>query len=184
MASIYAFCLPYELTDWISQLMTSRRLVCLVFAKSSPYPQLVEKTDGIREAGEMRGAYLMRANDTNLSGKAGWNSLRPRAWGWIDIRPGPYLTDLDPATLLMSEIHGEASSDGDAAAKFHVEWLRRRLRGMQLRMGVIGRNLVSGERSKYGSIGFTNEALQVFEQGALWKQSSSGNVCFCPNTER
>ncbi len=178
-ASIYVFCVPQELTTWVGLLCHKKMLGMVLFRNGFDFGEVAYPTDdGVAIPEDTYRVFLFPKEQSPKS-RLRMNDVNARGAGWVDIRPGRFVTQRDFRTLLLSEFHGEDSQDNEVMASKSVVWLKRRIAG-QSKAGVVGKNLSTGGSSSYRDIRFSAAALDAHRSGVAWKQFEDGVVVFEP----
>ena len=116
----------------------------------------------------------------------GWSpsaTPRPREQGWVDIAFGRIAPKGSKRVLTMTTLQAEDRS----GVIFKPEsWLRAARKSLKpcVTFGVKGINIVHGGTSDYQRIGYSLGALELREEGAVWKQYPDDNSVFEPLQHR
>lgn len=182
-SSLTVICITDELERWMEKLQKQWSLEALVYDEGIDEGRLSLEPEEPKLDRSPRAVYLFPPA-TRPRHPVRMNDIKPRDWGWIDVRPGTLFEAQKRRLLLTSEVHGEDFAHEPVHPARFVEWLKRNLRKEKvLTFGVAGRNRVTGGQSIYRDIGYTQEALRLHKQGVEWAQLESGRVTFDPLTE-
>lgn len=174
MASVYVFCDPSELRHWIVELCEHKGLGIVYFEDGlgkTAAPDAFVLSEHIYQI------FLFpkcSSIDSNLS----LNDVRQRDWGWINVRPGGIKRLTTGTCLLFSEIHGEKSDLATGNPHRWVQWLKSKIKS-DVHVGVIGKGVTGGSKS-YDDIWYTDNAVELYKSGVLWKQFPTDNAIFEP----
>lgn len=175
--SLNLFCLPEELIEIADEVCSKWMLSWLVFRDLDSDGVIVRRAG---MSGPFHTAFLFLERTEIKSLK--WSDQRPRDMGWITITAGAVVRDDGgPTHLRLTVIAGE-----DAAAQIgepvkYLRWLKRLLQSSgKVHWQVEGENTVTGGRSVYKDIGYTNGAARLFREGVEWKDLYSTRVVFRP----
>ena len=180
MTALRLFCAVEELQEWTRLLCGRWELACLSFDGRSEQGRWSLSPAEIAVAEATRSLFLCPVDQVRTEVSA-MNSVRPRDWGWIDIRPGGVLRSGPKPTLLMSELHGEDFDREVVHPARFVSWLRKTLTKQgSITFGVRGRNTSTGGEEHYRDLAFTPGALRLRQKGCEWAQFPNGRVIFEP----
>jgi hypothetical protein len=179
MSSIYVFCRPDELRDWLAELCQVHKLQSLRFDGGQFGEYLLPEELVIGEGCERLFLFpFARRRSKRLT----MNDVRSRDWGWGDVTSGGLAKTCNPPALLLSDIVGEKATGVQHDPRKWVDWLKRRLK-LKVGIGVLGRNVKTGGRSVYKDIWHTDGARDLRDAGFLWKQFVDANSVFEPLTD-
>ncbi len=109
------------------------------------------------------------------------SSLSPRQSGAIQVHCGGITKILTQKALLLTSFDTEDHQGLGFSPATWLRQLRKRLeQSGSIRCGVEGVNTVFGGSSVYNTLCYTSKALELFNQGVLWKQSPDDNGGFHP----
>lgn len=113
-------------------------------------------------------------------GEAGQDETpRPRERGWVDVAPGQLVGSDSGRILTLSTLQAEDRADLPFKPAAWIRKLRRKLSNSFV-FGVRGTNVVFGGSHDYRDIGYSPKALELYQEGVLWKQFPSDNSEFAP----
>src|SRR5579871_748651 len=139
----------------------------------------VENAESIRRKGVSKAYLLPKTPGEQIDLSA--ETVQPRILGWIDVWPGRLLQKAEIRILTMTTIQAE---NRKGLSFKPANWLRDLKQKLDpvLSYGVVGLNIVSGGKYIYSDVGYSSEALKLFQQGVHWKQFEIGNTEYYPES--
>lgn len=177
-ASLHVFCCPHELINWIRILCVKKELITISFRDSNEFGVISNSIDNLTLQDDTYRIFLFPKSDISQR-QLKMNDVKPREWGWVDVRPGSIKQEGDDKVLLLTEIYGEDIDIEPIHPAKSVRWLKRHIK-KSLTAGLKGRNIVTGGESVYRDINYTVCALELYKAGGIWKQFVDGRAIFEP----
>jgi hypothetical protein len=134
--------------------------------------------DTLPEIREGHGIFFLvpRSQTCSLHG-----ALRPRDEGWIHVLPGASETEGGRNILTLTDFAAGNVNPGTKVLRWLHSETAKRLFGLDY--GIEAENVVFGGKGIYHLLGYSRDALQLSQPGAIWKQDSEGNVVFSPGAQ-
>lgn len=180
MSVLQIFVTPEELDELLQWLAIAHGL--------SPYRyengRFERPTEGgvscVLREGRAVGRLFLVPETQDLPPNASGADIRPRELGWLDVAPGQLVPkENGPAILTLTTIQAEDKSHLPFKPTSWLRSLRKKLSG-SFGFGVRGTNVAHGGSSDYKSMGYSRKALELHEQGVLWKYQAGDNTVFEP----
>ena len=176
--SLSLFATPHELADYIRIMVKKYDLEIFFYVLSEDKLIIGEVNDleSIIPTSERIFLCPIGQAKNNFT----MNDISPRESGWIDIRPGKLLEIDGIKMLTLTQIDGETSKKGEEKAPISIKWLKRQIKSDVI-FGVYGFVSTGASGSYYKDIGYTQEAVSLFDSGVIWKQNPTFKPFFRPN---
>jgi len=134
----------------------------------------------VTREGRVVGRLFLVPENQDIPPNASIADIRPRELGWLDVvlgRLGP--KENGPTILTLTTIQAEDKKHLLFKPASWLRSLRKKLAG-SFGFGVRGTNIAYGGSSDYKSMGYSRKALELHEQGVLWKYQLEDNTVFEP----
>lgn len=108
--------------------------------------------------------------------------VAPKNLGWVDVWTGHLVELPDRAVLTMTTIQASNSAWLDFKP---ANWLRALKKSLSpsFTFGVFGGDVVRSGGRAYGDIGYSPEALRLYNEGVIWKQFTNDTSKWSPLVE-
>lgn len=173
MSTLQIFVTPEEL-EQVLQEFVGRHGLRACRENKREYVLLDEGAPLVQEDGKVRFMIFLFPSEV-------WNpdSPRPRDEGWIHVTPGQLYRVGDKSILTLTTIQAENRKDLSFKPATWLRGLRKRIAATCI-FGIQGRNIVYGGSDNYQDMAYSPSALELYQQGVLWKQYVNDNAEFSP----
>lgn len=134
----------------------------------------------VLQRGGVIGRLFLIPKSQDVPPNATSTDIRPRELGWLDVVPGRLVPQENgPGILTLTTVQAEDKSHLPFKPTYWLRSLKKKLSG-PFGFGVRGTNIAYGGSSDYKSMGYSRKALDLHEQGVLWKYQVGDNTIFEP----